>query len=125
MQNHSHTTTQYLALTTVLALVLCYLPACTSTGYQKGDIAAVSMQQAATEVQAEGRALNQTLASLRDLVNEPSGDLKVSFQRYSQSIDRLVATAQRTESTGKRMEQKSAAYLEAWDRQLPAIDYQH
>jgi chromosome segregation ATPase len=125
MQNHIHRTSQHLALTAVLALVLCYLPACTSTGYQKGDIAAVNMQKAATEVQAESRALNQTLASLRDLENEPSGDLRVSFKRYSQSIDRLIATAQRTESTGKRMEQKSAAYFEAWDRQLPAIDYQH
>lgn len=114
-------------LTTVCAggLAACLLAGCASTGYQKGDVAAISMQKAATEVQIEGRAMDQTIVTLKDLLTETNGDLRPPFKRYSKSLDRLVATAQRTENTGRRMQEKNAAYLQAWDQQLQTIDYQH
>ena len=61
------------------ALGLCALWGCASNGYRKGDMAAVSMQKAAAEVQAESRALDHTVTALRSLVNEPGGDLKARF----------------------------------------------
>ncbi len=106
-------------------LAVCCLAGCTSAGYQKGDVAASGMQTAATEVQAEGLALDQTVACLRELVEEPSGDLRRPFKRFSKSVDRLIATTQRTDNTGKRMRDKSAAYFLAWDQQLQVIDYGH
>lgn len=106
-------------------LSACVLAGCTSTGYQKGDAAAVSMQKAATEVQIESRTMDSTMALLRDLMAQTNGDLRPYFKRYSKSLDRLVATAQRTLNTGRRMQEKNAAYLLAWDQQLQTIDYQH
>jgi hypothetical protein len=108
-----------------LALCLALVVGCASHGYQKGDVAAVSMQRAATEVQAEGKAMDQTVARLQELVSQPTGDLRVPFKRYSRALDRLIASAQRTENTGKKMEENSGAYLQAWDQQLQTIDYQH
>jgi hypothetical protein len=107
---------------TVVAGLLC---SCASNGYQKGDVAAASMQKAATEVQAEQRALDGTVAALGELMNAPEGDLSIPFKSYSSSLDRLITAARRTEATGKTMELKSAAYVEEWDRQLQSIDYQH
>lgn len=69
--------------------------------------------------------MNQTIAALQDLVQQPSGDLTPSFKRFSKSLDRLIATAQRTENTGQRVREKNAAYFQAWDQQLQTIDYQH
>jgi hypothetical protein len=83
------------------------------------------MQKAAMEVQAETRVMNETAALLRDMVNEPNGDLSIPFNRYSKSLDQLVTAAKRTENTGKSVEQKSAAYLQAWEQQVQTIDYQH
>ena len=113
------------ALLLATAAVLVWMPGCATNGYQKGDSAAVSMQRSATEVQAEGRAMDQTLRSLEALVSAQDGDLRAPFKRYCRSLDRLVSAAQRTENTGRTMDQKSAAYIQAWDQQLQTIDYQH
>jgi hypothetical protein len=101
------------------------LNGCTSTGYQKGDVAAVSMQRASAEVQLEGRAMDQTIAALSDLVSQSDGDLTGPYQRYSRSLDQLIASARKVEATGREMEEKNAAYLAEWDKQLAAIDYGH
>ena len=108
-----------------LALAASWLVGCTSAGYQKGDVAAMTMQKAASEVQMEGKAMNQTVAALRELVQQTDGDLRPAFKRFSKSLDQLIVTAQRTESTGQRVREKNAAYFQAWDRQLQTIDYQH
>jgi hypothetical protein len=110
---------------TLACATLVAFAGCTSAGYKKGDVAAVSMQKAAVEVQVETKAIDQTMAALQDLVQQPSGDLRPAFKRFSSDLDRLVATAQRTESTGQRVREKNTAYFQAWDQQLQAIDYQH
>jgi hypothetical protein len=107
------------------AFMVCLLAGCASAGYQKGDVAAISMQKAATEVQVEGRALDQTIVTLKDLLSATNGDLRPPFKRFSKSLDGLIATAQRTQNTGRSVQEKNAAYLQAWDQQLQTIDYQH
>jgi hypothetical protein len=123
--NLRNATARHLSCCLALAAFAGFLCSCASNGYQKGDVAAASMQRAATEVQAEQRALDGTIAALGELMNASEGDLSVPFKRYSASLDRLIAAAHRTEATGKTMELKSAAYVEQWDRQLQSIDYQH
>lgn len=116
-------TNLFLSFASVVAVI--GLNGCVSAGYQKGDTAAISMQRAAGEVQLEGRAMDQTMAALSDLISQRNGDLKGPYKRYSRSLDRLIVLAQKTENTGREMEQKNAAYLAEWDRQLAAIDYGH
>jgi hypothetical protein len=123
--NRTNGITKHLARVLAIAAAVCFAVSCASKGYQKGDIAAASMQKASTEVQAEQRALDGTVAALGELVNAPAGDLSIPFKRYSNALDHLIAAAHRTETTGKTMESKNAAYVEAWDRQLKSIDYQH
>jgi hypothetical protein len=83
------------------------------------------MQKAAIEVQAESRALDHTVTAMRSLVNEPGGDLKQPFKHYGKCLDQLIASAERAQNTRKTIAKKSAAYLQAWDRQLQTIEYQH
>lgn len=101
------------------------LSGCNSPGYRKSDAVALSMKSAAMEVQVESQQLQQTMGSLNKLVNQPEGDLRISFKEYSASLDRLKASAGRTQATGRRMAQKGVEYFQAWDKQLQEIDYQH
>jgi hypothetical protein len=125
MQTHPTPFVRNLCISFAAAVAMISLNGCTSTGYQKGDVAASSMQRAAAEVQLEGRAMDQTMASLHDLISQTNGDLAGSFKRYSRSLDQLIASAQKTDNTGREVEEKNAAYLAEWDKQLAAIDYGH
>ena len=101
------------------------LAGCTSASYKKGDAAANSLETAAGEVQAESRALDLAMASLKDLYNDAGPDLKQPFQHFSTCLDKLVTAAHRTELTGQRMAQKNATFLLAWQKQLDQIQYEH
>src|SRR5262245_30547936 len=101
------------------------LVACSSTGYHKSNVAAVSMQEAAKQVQAESQALDATLASAKALVNDPGTDIRKPYKRFRTTLEHLVAAEKRTELTRKEMEQKNNEYLAAWDKQIAAIDFEH
>ena len=107
----------------VLALALWCGAGCQSTAYKKSDAAANSLERAAAEVQAETREIDVTLEALNDLVTNPAPDLKPQFVRFNTALDRLTASAQQTDATRLRMEQKSTEYFTAWDQQVPAINF--
>lgn len=109
----------------LLALAALCLAGCTSANYQKGDAAAYSLEKAAAEVQVESRVLDLTVASLKELYNNQGPDLKQPLQHFSACLDRLIAAAHRTDLTGQEMARKNAAYLQAWEKQLATIDYEH
>jgi hypothetical protein len=109
----------------VFLLGAFWFTGCQSAGYNKSAAAAVSLQAAASEVQVESQALEATIATLDDLVERPSGDLRMQFRAYRVALNRLNAAVNRTEATGKRMRQKNAVYLKAWDAQLAAMSFEH
>ena len=110
---------------TAFALGLLGVAGCQSAGYNKSTAAAVSLQTAALEVQAESQALETTIAALDDLVERPAGDLRIQYRAYRTALYRLNAAVDRTESTGNKMRQKNAAYLKSWDEQLAAMSFEH
>jgi hypothetical protein len=103
---------------------LC-LAGCASTPHHKGDIAAVSLQNAASEVQGQSRALEVTMGSLDDLVNKPEPDLKPQFRRFSKSLDNLAGYARRNEQSQARVRNKSGDYFETWDQQIATMNYEN
>ncbi len=113
------------ALHLVLFICAAALTGCNSAGYHKGDAAAVSMQSAAAEVQVESQALDRTISAAKVLVTEPEADLRRQFQHYSRSLDWLIACAQRTDNTGRKMAEKNRTYLQAWEKELGQIQFDH
>lgn len=97
---------------------------CASQGYHKSDAAADSLQNAAVQVDGEKIAIDSTVATLNDLINNPAPDLKPQFERYSMALDRLIDLEQRNEKAAERASQKNVAYIEAWNRQLDTIQYE-
>jgi hypothetical protein len=103
--------------------ILC-LAGCASTPYHKGDTAAVSLQDGASEVQGQSRALEVTMGSLDDLVHKPEPDLKPQFKRFSKALDNLAGYAKRNERSQVRVRNKSADYLEVWNQELATMNYE-
>lgn len=106
-----------------LALLAFCLSGCMSTGYNKGDSAAHSLDRAAAEVQGQSHALDLTLAALSDLVNNPAPDLKPQFANFSHCVDQLVASSKRSESAATNVNRKGTAYFDAWETQLATVKY--
>jgi len=100
------------------------LTGCVSNGYNKSEAAALSLQRAADEVQAEGRALDVTMLTLNELVNKPGSDLKFQFERFSVNLGQLEAAAKRNADALRRVSQRSAVYFEKWDREMAGINYE-
>jgi inorganic triphosphatase YgiF len=109
-----------ISICTVAALVMC---GCAST-YRQGDAASDSLNKAATEIRAESQAIDATLASLDNLVNQPGPDLRPQYARYSHSLERLVAASKRAEKSAEEAKQKSADFFESWDKKTADIKYE-
>jgi hypothetical protein len=106
-----------------LLFALIVFSGCQSNGYRKGDAAARSVQMAAAEVQAESRAIDAAMETLKDLVNNPGADLKPQFLRFQGALDRLEETAARTERSRVRAEARSRAYFNSWEREMDEIKF--
>jgi hypothetical protein len=112
-------------LITSLAFAILWCAGCASTGYDKSDVAAQSLQKAAADVQAESVAFDATLGALNDLVTKPATDLKPQFQRFNEALDWLVKSAQRAANSTRQMEQKHAAYIETWNKEIAGMNYEY
>lgn len=96
---------------------------CATTGYQKSDATARSLQQASYTVQAESRALSVTLQNLKNLVNTPGTDLKPQFKKYSGALDSLIKESERNDKADREIAQRSADYFKAWDKELETMSF--
>jgi len=108
----------------VLAMAAFSLAGCMSTSHDKGDAAARSLERASVEVQAQSHALDLTMTSLNDLVNNPGPDLKPQFAAFSGYLSRLVASANKNESAYTNINRKASAYFDDWGKQLAAVNYE-
>jgi hypothetical protein len=122
-RNHSTIlTTSLLAAGVLAAFVLA--TGCKTTGYQKSDATALSMQSVADAIQEESHSLDVALASLKDLANSPKGDLKVQFAKFDTSLNNLIASEKKSQSVAQEMRKKGDDYFAAWNKQLGTISYE-
>ncbi len=117
---HALARVSQISVCTLAALVMC---GCAST-YRPGEAAGDSLSKAATEIREESRAIDVTLASLDNLVNQPGPDLRPQYARYSHSLDRLVAASKRAEKSAEEAKQRSAEFFESWDKKTADIKYE-
>jgi len=108
----------------IIALAALCFAGCASNPYRKGDAAAVSLQNAASEVQGQSRALEVAMGTLDDLVNKPEPDLKPQFKRFSKAVNHLAAYASRNNRSEARVSKKSAVYFEEWNKQIATMNYE-
>lgn len=105
-------------------LTLVWMSGCASASYKKGDAASVSLHRAAIEINAENRAIDVAMASLDDLINKPSGDLRPQFERFDDAFNRLVDASEQAEKAAAHANKKSQEYFRAWDEDSHGILYE-
>lgn len=104
-------------------LTLAWMSGCASASYKKENAASQSLRRAAIDINAENRMIDVTMASLDDLINKSSGDLRPHFERFNTDLDRLVDASNRAEKSAARAKQKSADYFKSWDKESASIDF--
>ena len=108
----------------IFAMAMQYFTGCASGNYQRADVAGECLRTAGQRIDAENRSIDMTLTALDDLVNKPSPDLKPQFERFSTSLDRLVAASARAQKAAEVADKKSAEYFRNWDKETSEIKYE-
>jgi vacuolar-type H+-ATPase subunit I/STV1 len=105
----------------VLAAVSAALVGCQSSGYEKGNQAAASIQAAADKMAAAPEQIDKTLTNLNGLVNQPQTDLRPQFKQFSEDLGEIESSAKEVASKRKALASKGKAFLSQWDEQLAQI----
>lgn len=108
-------------MVSVLAVAAACLTGCHTAGYKKSDAAAWNAQVAARSVQAESHELAATIEALNDLVDQPATNAEPQYLKFSQELERLVASARRAENEVNQIASKRSAYFAVWEKEIPTI----
>jgi hypothetical protein len=104
-----------------LATALVTLAGCASGNYQKGAATSSNLSDSATKI-GDGRVkINNTLAALDDLVDNPQGDLVPKLKKYNDAVSDLESTAHEVGAKVKDMSASGKEYFQNWDQQVAQI----
>jgi len=116
----SHTINLLSSLT--LAATLALMAGCATKGtYQQGAATGAGLIAAADKIDLGSSNVDLTLASLNDLVNNPSGDLEPKFKAFNDNVGKLQSGYQNLQDATADAREKGNKYMEAWDAQLATI----
>jgi hypothetical protein len=105
-----------------VAAVLALMAGCATKGtYQQGTATGAGLMAAADKIDLGSTNVDWTLASLNDLVNNPSGDLVPKFKVFNDSVTKLQSSYQNLQDATMDARQKGNDYMTAWDAQLATI----
>jgi hypothetical protein len=105
----------------VAALGLLGFTGCQSTNYVRSDAAAGQLQTTAVEIRATITNLDATASALNDLLTNPTGDLRIQYDRFSMNLDQLSLASKRAFDEGPRLQRLSTSYFASWDKELMTI----
>ena len=112
-------------LTVASSLALVALSAaivgCKSSGYEKGNQVAASIQSAADKIAAAPGQIDMTLSNLNSLVSQPQSDLRPQFKQFSSDLAEIESSAKDVASKRKALASKGKEFMAKWDEQLAQI----
>jgi methyl-accepting chemotaxis protein len=103
------------------SLFLLVLPACSSTGSDKGAATGKSVTHAADQIDLGITHLDATLLALKELVTKPAPDLAPQFKAFDKSLAQLESTAEDVAALAAGIDTRSQEYFAQWDQQLAAV----
>ena len=105
----------------VLAGVLLLHAGCASTGYEKAGKTSTSLQEAARDIDHALLPIDNAVAMLSDLVNNPHPDVTPQFKKYSAAVTKLESMADDVRDHATAMRAQGTAYFKVWDEELAKI----
>jgi hypothetical protein len=106
---------------TALATSLLLCAGCASTGYEKATQTSTSLQEAARDIDHALLPIDNAVAMLSDLVNNPQPDVTPQFKKYSAAVTKLESMADDVRSHASAMREQGTAYFKVWDQELAKI----
>jgi len=106
---------------TAAALLLLSIAGCKSSGYEKQSATGASLRESANRIDLTQKKLDETIASLNDLVKDPKPDLRPQYQTFSGNVNSLDSLAKSLHSQVTSMDTKGKEFFGNWDQQLAAI----
>jgi hypothetical protein len=102
-------------------LALALVTGCKTTNYVRSDETAGKLQATAAEIRIAITNLDGTITALNDLLVNPTGDLRIQYDRFSLNLDRLADSSKRAFDEGPKLQRLSSSYFAAWDKELMTI----
>jgi outer membrane murein-binding lipoprotein Lpp len=106
----------------IAVVTVALIAGCASANYKQSAATASALTDSAHRIDQGNASINQALADLNDLVNNPQPDLRKQFGQFSSSVDDLGAKAKDVDETATNMKASGAAYFEKWDQELSQIN---
>lgn len=94
---------------------------CASQPYNQGNITAADIQTTADRLAALPGQIDQTLASLNDLVNNPQADLRPQYGQFAANLAQMESASKEIATARNAMGEKGKEFLAKWDEQLAQI----
>ncbi len=104
-----------------LAAALAIVAGCASRGYDKATATGTALQAAADKINQGNAQLDQTMASLNNLVERPQADLRPQFEKFSADLSNLQSLASDVNDKATDMQAKGQDYFTDWNQQLASI----
>ena len=121
LNNIKHTTMKTLVPLSAIAAGLLLFAGCASSGYQKAGKTSASLQETAQGIDHALVPLDNVVATLADLVNNPQPDITPQFKKYSAAVSKLESLADDVSDHATAMRAQGTAYFKNWDLELAKI----
>lgn len=106
------------AIFTLLLLgTAVFLGGCATTGMDRSVKTSTSIREVDDEIRKMAVQLDTTAASLESLVRPGQSNLKKSFEKYSDDVDKLDKEGKRVIKRLDEMKSHSTDYFEEWEKQ--------
>jgi tetrahydromethanopterin S-methyltransferase subunit B len=113
--------TNLIATLTVTAALAVLAGCATKHNYQQGAETGAGLMAAADKVDLGVTNIDQTLSSLNDLVNNPSGNLEPKLKAYNDNVTGLQTMYQNLQDSVADARNKATIYVTNWDAKIATI----
>jgi len=105
----------------LIAFGLTLSVGCANSPRAKSTAAVGSVSVVKLELERGATQLDTTIASLRDLVDQPASDLRPQFYNYRNQVEQLERASRTLASRNQSMKARTQVYFDAWEKNASAI----
>jgi chromosome segregation ATPase len=103
------------------AILISTLMACAPKPYEPAQTASRSVGELDDQIAVARQKIGAATASLNDLVNNPQGDLRKQYDKFSAAVTDLEDSASKARERAQDMRANREKYVANWQQQADAI----
>ena len=104
-----------------VAVAVGFVAGCATANYNKSADTAATLAKSSDMIAKGSTQIDDSLASLNDLVSNPQPDLRKQYDTFSTAVSALNNTSENVASENEAMKLQGAAYFNEWDKEIATI----